>query len=198
MFPRFLSSSEGRIEVDGMDLESIDRDDLRAQIAFVFQEPALFDATPLENIRVGKPDATLEEVREAARLARVDAFVQALPQGYDTPLGRAGGRLSVGQKQRLSIARALVRNAPVLVLDEPTAALDPETEAQLVETLREASRDRLVVVIAHRLSTIRSADQILFLSDGQIIERGSHDELVAREGGAYRHFVELQTGNAAA
>ncbi|MFP6605801.1 MAG: ABC transporter ATP-binding protein [Myxococcota bacterium] len=198
MFPRFLSSSEGRIEVDGMDLESIDRDDLRAQIAFVFQEPALFDATPLENIRVGKPDATLEEVREAARLARVDAFVQALPQGYDTPLGRAGGRLSVGQKQRLSIARALVRNAPVLVLDAPTAALDPETEAQLVETLREASRDRLVVVIAHRLSTIRSADQILFLSDGQIIERGSHDELVAREGGAYRHFVELQTGNAAA
>jgi len=198
MLPRFLSASAGRIEVDGFDLESIDRDDLRAQIAFVFQEPVLFDATPLENIRVGKPDATLEEVREAARLARADAFIEALPQGYDTPLGRAGGRLSVGQKQRLSIARALVRKAPVLVLDEPTAALDPETEARLVETLREASRDRLVVVIAHRLSTIRSADQILFLQDGEIVERGSHEDLVGRAGGAYRHFVELQSGVSAA
>ena len=198
MIPRFLSASEGRIELDGLDLDAVDRDDLRAQIAFVFQEPVLFDATPLENIRVGKPDATLEEVREAARLARADAFIEALPQGYETPLGRAGGRLSVGQKQRLSIARALVRRAPVLVLDEPTAALDPETEARLVETLREASRDRLVVVIAHRLSTIRSADQILFLRDGEIIERGSHDELVARVGGAYRRFVELQSGQSAA
>jgi ABC-type multidrug transport system fused ATPase/permease subunit len=198
MFPRFLSACEGRIQVDGRDLESIDRDDLRAQIAFVFQEPVLFDASPLENIRVGKPEATLAEAREAARLAGADAFIQALPQGYDTPLGRAGGRLSVGQKQRLSIARALVRRAPVLVLDEPTAALDPETEATLVATLREASRDRLVVVIAHRLSTIRSADEILFLGDGEIQERGSHAELMARTGGAYRHFVELQAGTATA
>lgn len=198
LFPRFLSPIHGTIEVDGIDLATIDRDDLRAQIAFVFQEPVLFDATVAENIRVGKPDATLEEVKEAARVARASEFIERLPSGYDTHLGRDGGRLSVGQKQRISIARALVRRAPVLVLDEPTAALDPETEFELVRALREVCRDRLVVVIAHRLSTIRSADQILFLSEGRVIERGSHEELIERPGGAYRRFVELQSGSAAA
>jgi ATP-binding cassette subfamily B protein len=196
LFPRFLSPDRGRIEVDGQDLATIDREDLRSQIAFVFQEPVLFDATVAQNIRVGKPDATDAEVREAARLARAADFIERLPHGYDTPLGRDGGRLSVGQKQRLSIARALVRKAPVLVLDEPTAALDPETEVQLVRALREATRERLVVVIAHRLSTIRSADQILFLREGRIVERGSHDELMA-SGVAYRRFVDLQGRGAA-
>ncbi len=198
LFPRFLSPDQGHIAVDGHDLAAIDRGDLRERIAFVFQEPVLFDATLAENIRVGRPDASLAEVREAAGLARAADFIEALPDGYDTPLGRAGGRLSVGQKQRVSIARALVRDAPVLVLDEPSAALDPETEALLVATLREVSRDKLVVVIAHRLSTIRSADQILFLRDGRVLERGTHDDLVQRQGGAYRHFVELQAGDAAA
>ena len=190
--PRFLRPSAGRITVDGLDLDSIDRAELREQIAFVFQEPTLFDATIAENIRLGKPDATDDEVLQAARAAGAAEFIEHLPRGMGTPLGRSGGRLSVGQKQRLSIARALVREAPVLVLDEPTAALDPETEAQLVDTLRQASRERLVLVIAHRLSTIRSADQILFLEEGRIREQGSHEELLAIEGGAYRHFVELQ------
>jgi ABC-type multidrug transport system fused ATPase/permease subunit len=197
LLPRFLSPTEGRIDIDGVDLQRIDRDDLRRQIAFVFQEPVLFDATVAENIRFGDPEASDEAVRRAAEIAGAAEFIERLPQGYDTPLGRGGGRLSVGQKQRLSIARALVREAPVLVLDEPTAALDPETEMMLVETLREVSRDRLVVVIAHRLSTIRSAQQILFVEEGRIRERGSHAELMAREGGAYRHFVELQSSEAA-
>ena len=133
-------------------------------------------------------------MQRAAEVAGAAEFIRHLPEGYDTPLGRNGGRLSVGQKQRLSIARALVRDAPVLILDEPTAALDPETEFRLVAALREASKDKLVVVIAHRLSTIRHADQIIFLQEGEIRERGSHEELMQREGGAYRRFVELQRG----
>ena len=197
LLPRFLLPTEGQIRVDGAPLLDVDREALRQQIAFVFQEPALFDATVEENIRIGRSDATPEQVRKAAALAGAADFIEHLPQGYATRLGRGGGRLSVGQKQRLSIARALVREAPVLILDEPTAALDPETEFRLVQTLREVSRERLVVVIAHRLSTIRSADQILFLEDGEIRERGSHRELMSREGGAYRRFVELQSSAAA-
>jgi ABC-type multidrug transport system fused ATPase/permease subunit len=150
-----------------------------------------------ENIRLGKPDASDAEVERAARLARAHDFVRELPQGYDTPLGRAGGKLSVGQKQRLAIARALVRNAPILILDEPTAALDPATERALVASLHEVSRDHIVIVIAHRLSSIRNADSIAFLEDGRILEQGSHDELMARPGGAYRRFVDLQVRGAA-
>jgi ABC-type multidrug transport system fused ATPase/permease subunit len=197
MLPRFLSPTSGQIELDGTPLEQIDREDLRSQIAFVFQEPSLFDATVAENIRVGRSDATDEQIRRAAEQAGAAEFIERLPEGYDTPLGRGGGRLSMGQKQRLSIARALVREAPILILDEPTAALDPDTEMQLVRTLREVSRDHLVVVIAHRLSTIRGADSILFLAEGRIRELGGHDELMAREGGAYRRFVELQSPEAA-
>lgn len=197
MFARYHQPSEGRVLVDGVDLTDVDRDALRKQVSFVFQEPVLIDATIADNIRLGKPDATLEEMREAAETAGALEFIEHMPQGFETPLGRNGGKLSVGQKQRLSIARALVRQAPVLVLDEPTAALDPETEAQLVRTLQKASRDKLVVVIAHRLSTIRRADQILFVRDGHIDERGSHLELMSRPGGAYRRFVELQSVAAA-
>ncbi len=197
LLPRFLSPSAGRIELDGIPLEEIDREDLRARTAFVFQEPTLFDATVAENIRMGNPSATGAELRRAAEQAGAARFIAGLPEGYETRLGRGGSRLSVGQKQRLAIARALVREAPILILDEPTAALDPETELELVRTLREASRDRLVVVIAHRLSTIRGADEILFLEEGRIRERGSHDALMARPSGAYRRFVELQSADAA-
>jgi len=197
LIPRFLEPTSGHVRFDGEDIADVSHRALREQTAFVFQENALFDATIAENIRVGNPHASEFEVREAARMAGADEFIERLPEGYETPLGRGGGKLSVGQKQRLSIARALVRKAKVLILDEPTSALDPETEQRLVASLREASRDRVVFVVAHRLSTIRSADQILFVEDGQIRERGSHEELMAREGGAYRSFVELQSRGAA-
>jgi len=197
LIPRFLRPRRGRVLFDGEDVAGATFGSVRGQVAFVFQETHLFDASVEENIRVGKPGASDAEVRRAARAAGADGFVRALPQGYRTRLGRAGGKLSVGQKQRLAIARALVREAPILILDEPTSALDPETERRLLESLREASRTRLVVVIAHRLSTVREADQILFLERGRIVERGTHSELIARPGGAYRRFVELQTRGAA-
>lgn len=197
LLPRFVAPTRGRVLYDGHDLAAGTLASIRAQVAFVFQETILFDASVEENIRLGHPAASDTEVRHAARIAGADEFIERLPQGYATRLGRGGGKLSVGQKQRLSIARALVRPSRVLVLDEPTSALDPETERRLVAALREAARDRLVLVIAHRLSTVRAADQILFLEAGRVVERGSHAELVARPNGAYRRFVDLQTRGAA-
>jgi len=193
----FLEPTRGRVTLDGADLRQFTIDSVRSRVAFVFQETALFDDTVEANIRLGKPDASQAEVRLAASRAGADEFIQHLPRNYHTRLGRGGGKLSVGQKQRLAIARALVRDAPLLVLDEPTSALDPETERHLLQALREAARDRLVLVIAHRLSTVRAADQICFLEAGRIVERGTHDELMQRPAGAYRRFVELQTRGAA-
>jgi ABC-type multidrug transport system fused ATPase/permease subunit len=197
LIPRFVDPLHGCVLVDGIDIRAISRNSLREQVAFVFQETVLFDASVEENIRIGRADASDTEVRQAAASAGADAFIRRLPQGYATQLGRSGGKLSVGQKQRLAIARALVRKAAILVLDEPTSAVDPATERQFVESLREASRDRLVLVIAHRLSTIEAADQILFVEDGRIKERGTHAELAAREGGAYRAFIQFQARGAA-
>jgi ABC-type multidrug transport system fused ATPase/permease subunit len=197
LVPRFLSPDRGRVLADGHDLAGVTRDSLRSQVAFVFQETVLFDATVEENIRMGDASKSEADVRRAARVAGADDFIRALPRGYATPLGRGGGKLSVGQKQRIAIARALLRDAPILILDEPTSALDPETERALVAALREASRTRLVLVIAHRLTSIREADQILFVDGGRIAERGTHAELMAREGGAYRRFVEIQSRGAA-
>jgi ABC-type multidrug transport system fused ATPase/permease subunit len=197
MIPRFLSPTHGRVRADGVDLATVTRDSLRSQVAFVFQETALFDATVADNLRLGRPNASDDELRRAAEIAGAAEFIERLPQGYETRLGRRGGKLSVGQKQRLSIARALVRDAKVLILDEPTSALDPATEQRLVAALRDASASRAVLVIAHRLSTIRSADQIVFLEDGAILECGSHAALTSRPNGAYRRFVELQSRGAA-
>ncbi|MFP8875197.1 MAG: ABC transporter ATP-binding protein, partial [Myxococcota bacterium] len=197
LVPRFLDPTSGRVLFDDQDIAHVSHKDLREQTAFVFQENALFDASVEENIRIGNSQASETEVRRAAVTAGADEFIQRLPEGYQTQLGRGGGKLSVGQKQRLAIARALVREARILILDEPTSALDPETELRLVESLREASRDRVVFVVAHRLSTIRSADQILFVDEGRIVERGTHEELMARPDGAYRSFVELQARGAA-
>jgi len=197
LVPRFLSPTSGRVLLDGVDVEELSLESLRAQVSFVFQETMLFDDTVEANLRLGRPDASEVEVRRAAQLAGADEFIRQLPDGYRTRLGRGGGKLSVGQKQRLAIARALVRETPILVLDEPTSALDPDTEQRLVAALREASRSRLVLVIAHRLSTVRGADQICFLREGHIVERGTHDELMAKPDGAYRRFVELQARGAA-
>ncbi len=191
--PRFLAPQTGRVLVDGHDIAEVTRASLRAQIAFVFQENALFAGTLEENLRLARRDATELELRRAAQIAGVDEFVRDLPDGWRTELGRAGAGLSVGQKQRLAIARALLRDAPILILDEPTSALDPDTEQRLLAALREAARDRIVLLVSHRLSSVREADQILFLRDGRIAERGTHAELVAIPGGAYRRFVELQT-----
>ncbi len=184
----------GAVLFDGIDARTLSVDCLRAQVAFVFQEAFLFDDSVENNVRLSAPGATHDEVVEAVRIAGALAFIEALPQGFATRLGRAGGTLSVGQKQRLAIARGLVSKAPVLVLDEPTASLDPETENALVAALEAGRRDRLLVVIAHRLSTIRRADRICFMHEGRIVETGSHDELMVLPDGAYRRFVELQVG----
>ena len=191
--PRFLRPTRGRVSIDGVDLAGVTRASLRAQIAFIFQENALFDGTIEENLRLAKPDATELELRRAVQIAGADEFIRRLPDGLATRLGRSGAGLSVGQKQRLSIARGLLRDAPILILDEPTSALDPETERRLLAALREAARERIVLVVAHRLSTVRAADQILFLRDGAIVERGTHDELLALPDGAYRRYAELQS-----
>ncbi len=193
LIPRFLSPQSGRVCIDGTDIAGVTRQSLRAQIAFVFQETVLFDGTIEDNIRFGKLDASETEVRRAAEVAGADEFIQMLPQGYQTRLGRAGSKLSVGQKQRLALARALVRDTPILILDEPTSALDPETEKRFLAMLREVSRTRLVLVVTHRLSTAAAADQILFLENGRIVEHGRPDELLSHPSGAYRRYFDLQT-----
>ena len=190
----FVQPQAGAVRFDGVDVRSLSVDCLRTQVAFVFQEAFLFDDTVENNIALSAPDATHDEVVEAARVAGALAFIEELPQGFATRLGRMGGTLSVGQKQRIAIARGLVSKAPVLVLDEPTASLDPETENALVAALEAGRRDRLLVVIAHRLSTIRRADRIGFMNEGRVVETGSHEELMGKPAGAYRRFVELQVG----
>ncbi len=197
LIPRFLAPQRGRVAFDGCDVAGASLASVRAQVAFVFQENVLFDGTIEENLRLGRLDASDFELRRAASIAGADEFIRALPDGYATRLGRAGARLSVGQKQRVAIARALLRDAPILILDEPSSALDPETEQRLVAALREASRTRAVLVIAHRLSTVRAADRIAFVEAGRIAEHGAPAELLARPGGAYRRFVELQARAAA-
>jgi ABC-type multidrug transport system fused ATPase/permease subunit len=194
---RYLEPTAGRVLADGVDVATVSLESLRAQVSYVFQETVLFDGSVAENIRLGAPEASDEAVQRAARLARADEFIEALPEGYASRVGRGGSQLSVGQRQRIAIARALVRETPLLILDEPTSALDPDTERALVASLRAAVRDRLVLVIAHRLSTIRAADHIVFLEAGRVLEQGTHDELMARTAGAYRRFVELQSQRAA-
>jgi ABC-type multidrug transport system fused ATPase/permease subunit len=162
---------------------------LRQQVSVVLQDPILFSATIAENIAYGKPGATREEIQAAARHAQADEFIQALPNGYETLLGERGVNLSGGQRQRLSIARAFLKNAPILILDEPTSALDTHTEEALLACLRELMRGRTTFVIAHRLSTVRQANVIIVLENGKIIESGNHEDLLSRDsvyGGMYR------------
>ncbi len=193
LVPRFHVVTEGEVRIDDIKVNDVTLDSLRGQVTYVFQETQLLSDSIADNIRYGNPGASDEEVERVARVAGVHGFIASLPEGYDTKLGTTSAKLSVGQKQRVAIARGLLRDARILILDEPTSALDPETEEHLVRSLHEAAKDRLVIIIAHRLSTIANADKIVFLEGGRVMEQGSHEELMATDGGRYRAFVELQT-----
>ncbi|MDA1220783.1 MAG: ABC transporter ATP-binding protein [Planctomycetota bacterium] len=191
LLARFHDPVAGRVLIDGVDLREIDLASYRAHTAMVVQQPFLFNTTILANIRYGRPDATMEEVVEAAKAAQIHDFVESLPRGYETVVGERGSNLSGGQMQRITIARAIVRDPAVLFLDEATSALDSESEEAVQRALGNLRKGRTSFVIAHRLSTIRDADQILVFEAGKVVERGRHEELVER-GGVYRRLIELQ------
>jgi subfamily B ATP-binding cassette protein MsbA len=192
MLPRFYDVTAGGILIDGVDIRHVTLASLRAQIGIVTQETVLFDDTIATNIAYGSPSASREAIEAAARAAHAHEFVSVLPSGYDTTIGERGQRLSGGQRQRLAIARALLKNAPILVLDEATSALDSESELLVQEALANLMMNRTSFVIAHRLSTIRRADAIIVLEQGRIVEIGQHDDLLARTDGAYAALYQMQ------
>jgi subfamily B ATP-binding cassette protein MsbA len=193
LIPRFYDPGSGRILIDGVDLRELKLQGLRKQIGFVLQDTLLFRGTVRDNIAYGRPDATDEEIVTAAKLANADEFIVRMPKGYDSLVGERGLTLSGGQRQRIGIARAIIRNAPILILDEPTAALDTESEKLVIDALERLMKGRTVITIAHRLSTIRDSHKILVLKDGVIFEEGTHDELVKR-GGFYAELYRVQIG----
>ena len=192
LLTRLFDPDTGAVSIDGNDVRALDVESLRASVSIALQENVLFGMSVRDNIRYVVPDAADAQVLEAARVACADDYIAGLPQGLDTMLGDRGGRLSTGQRQRLSIARAVVRNAPILILDEPTAALDAETEHRVLERLAAWGAGRVIFLITHRISTIQRADQILYLDGGEILESGSHDELMQVSNGRYRRFVETE------
>jgi ATP-binding cassette subfamily B protein len=192
LIPRFYDVVEGAITLDGHDIRDLTLRSLRRQISIVLQDVFLFHGTAQENILFGRPDAAKEEVIKAAKVANAHEFITQLPDGYDTVIGERGVKLSGGQKQRLAIARAVLKDAPVLILDEATSSVDTETELLIQQALERLMVGRTTIVIAHRLSTIRSADLIVVLEGDSIAERGTHEELMARDG-LYRHLNEVQT-----
>jgi ABC-type multidrug transport system fused ATPase/permease subunit len=196
LIPRFYDPSTGNVRIDGVDVRDFKICALRKQIAYVLQETVLFHGTVADNIAYGKGSATREEIMAAAKLANADEFVARMPQGYDTMVGDRGDTLSGGQRQRIGIARAIIRDNPILILDEPTAALDTESERLVIDALTTLMKGRTVITIAHRLSTIRDADKIVVLKDGLLAEEGSHDELMAR-GGVYAELYQAQFEKAA-
>lgn len=197
LVPRFYDPSGGRVLVDGVDVMTLKLAALRAQIGFVLQETVLFSGTIRENIAYGRPGATDEDIVAAAKIANADEFISRMPHGYDSIVGDRGDTLSGGQRQRIGIARAVIRDSPIMILDEPTAALDTESEHLVVEGLRRLMKGRTVIMIAHRLSTISNADKIVVLKNGVVAEEGIHDELIAR-GGIYAELSGLQHQAAAA
>jgi subfamily B ATP-binding cassette protein MsbA len=191
LIPRFYDPTSGAITIDGTDVRDFTLAGLRNQIAYVLQETVLFRGTVADNIAYGRGGATREEIVEAAKLANADEFIAKMPHGYDTMVGDRGDTLSGGQRQRIGIARAIIRNNPILILDEPTAALDTESEQLVIEALERLMKGRTVITIAHRLSTIRDASMILVLKEGVVTEQGTHDQLLAR-GGAYAELYRVQ------
>jgi ATP-binding cassette subfamily B protein/subfamily B ATP-binding cassette protein MsbA len=193
LIPRFLDPTAGQVLIDGHDVRTVSLTSLRQQVAVVLQEPFLFPTSVAGNIALGRPDAPRDAIERAARAANAHDFITALPHGYDTVLGERAGSLSGGERQRIAIARALLKNAPILILDEPTSALDADTEHAVVEALERLMRGRTTFIVAHRLSTIRRATTILVLDGGRVIEHGPHAVLLAQNG-AYRRMHDLQFG----
>ena len=191
LLPRFYDVDSGSITIDGQDVRSVTQRSLREAIGLVQQDVYLFDGTIAENIAYGSPDATMDEIREAARRANIADFVETLPEGYETEVGERGSHLSGGQKQRVAIARVFLKNPPILIFDEATSALDNESEQAVQESLSELARGRTTLVIAHRLSTIKNADEIVTMEHGRVSERGTHEELLSR-GGTYARYYEMQ------
>lgn len=192
LLQRFYDVEDGTIEIDGQDISKVTKQSLRSSIAYVSQAPYLFEGTIRDNIRYGRPSATDAEIEEAARLAAADEFIRQQPQGYDTPVGENGATLSGGQRQRVSIARAIVRQAPILLLDEATSALDNEAEARVQQALTKVMEGRTTIVIAHRLSTVVNADHIIVLEQGHLVEEGTHASLMADPHSVYARFHRIQ------
>lgn len=194
LIPRFYDVISGSISINGTDIRDYDIVSLRDNISFVFQDNYLFSGTIKENILMGKPDASESEIAQAVKLAHLDEFLGALPEGIDTVVGERGASLSGGQRQRVAIARALIKNAPIVILDEATSALDNESEAIVQQAIDNLMQNRTVFVIAHRLSTIHNADRIVVLNEGELVELGTHEELIKKENGRYKHLYEMQFG----
>jgi ATP-binding cassette subfamily B protein/subfamily B ATP-binding cassette protein MsbA len=196
LVPRFFDPWAGRVLIDGQDVRALTLQSLREQVALVLQEPFLLPLTVAENIAYGRPGAGREEIVAAAVAANADEFIRRLPEGYDTVIGERGATLSGGQRQRLAIARALLKDAPILILDEPTSALDARTEALILEALERLMANRTTLIIAHRLSTIRNADRVAVLKDGQVAEEGRHRDLLAAHGEYWQyHSLQLEGGS---
>ena len=188
LLSRFWDVDAGTVTLGGRDVRAYDMDSLMQNFSFVFQNVYLFHDTIANNIRFGQPDAPMEQVIEAAKKARCHDFIMKLPQGYETVIGEAGGTLSGGERQRLSIARAMMKDAPIIILDEATANVDPENEQELMEAIDALTHEKTVIMIAHRLKTVRRADQIFVVDKGRLVQRGTHEELMA-QGGIYRRFI---------
>jgi len=197
LIPRFFDPTEGQVLVDGHDVRGLRLKTLRRNVALVLQEPFLFPISIAENIAYGCPHASLREIEAAAEAANAHEFIKHLPEGYNTVVGERGATLSGGERQRISIARALLKDAPIVIFDEPTSALDVETESSLLEALERLTRARTTFIIAHRLSTIRKAGRVIVLKEGRIVESGAPAELLA-QGGIFARFQALQSGSATA
>ena len=192
LISRFYDTLTGQILIDGVDVRDYDISRLRTKIGVVLQEPFLFHGTVGENIAYGKPDATPDEVIDAARAANANDFILGFPDGYDTMVGERGQTLSGGERQRISIARAILNNPTVLILDEATSSVDTETETLIQEALDRLTTNRTTIAIAHRLSTLRKADRLIILEKGDVIEEGTHEELAATDGGVYAKLLNMQ------